>query len=84
MIALPMSNPTRGTVYALLTAIGLLLLAIVVLVWVDSHRVRRYADEIQDLHYRIDSQEVELRRLRRQTQSAAARTDSVATDGWNE
>lgn len=79
-----MSNPTKGTVYALLTAIGLLLLAIVVLIWVDSHRVRRYADEIQDLHYRIDSQEVELRRLRRQVPSAAAQTDSTDKDDWDE
>ena len=80
-----MSTPTKGTVYALLMAIGLLVLAITVLIWVDGRRVRRYADEIQDLHYRIDSQEVELRRLRRQPRSlteSPAKPDSAAKDSW--
>lgn len=78
-----MSHPTKGTVYALLAAIGLLLAGLAVLVWVDSRRVSRYADEINALHYRLDSQEVEIRRLRRQTQADTSRLDNAVKDNWN-
>ncbi|MEZ0609780.1 hypothetical protein ACAW74_14775 [Fibrella sp. WM1] len=87
-----MSNPSRSTVYALLVAIGMLLAGMAVLVWVDGRRVRRYADEINDLHYRLDSQEIEIRRLRKQAQqgtSASLQADSLPQpdgsakpDGW--
>lgn len=87
-----MSNPSRSTVYALLVAIALLLAGLAVVVWVDSRRVRRYTDEINALHYRLDSQEVEIRRLQKQTQpgrSTAQQADSVPnpaspakSDGW--
>jgi hypothetical protein len=93
-----MSNPTKGLVYSLLTAIGLLVMGLAVLIWVDSRRVRRYTNEIQDLHYRLDSQEVELRRLRKQLEQTDVsahvptlrpKVDSVAAapkpadDGWD-
>lgn len=69
----------------------MLLAGLAVLVWVDGRRVRRYADEINDLHYRLDSQEVEIRRLRKQAQQGASlQADSVPKpdsqpkpDGWD-
>jgi Flp pilus assembly protein TadB len=89
-----MSNPTRGLVYSLLAAISLLVLGLAVLVWVDSRRVRRYTNEIQDLHYRLDSQEVELRRFRKRlaptdVPTLTPKPDSLvaapkqAGDGWD-
>lgn len=93
-VASVMSTSSKRIVYALLTGFGLFILGGAALLWVDTRRIERHTDEVNDLRLHLTGRDHDVELLRRQLRACCPDSiqtpsvkpvnvpGSVADDGW--
>lgn len=91
-----MSTSSKRTVYALLIGFGLFMLGGAALLWVDTRRIERHTDELNDLRLHLTGRDHDVELLRRQLRACCPDSTllekpnkpvnerkAAITDGWN-
>ncbi|MCY7357318.1 MAG: hypothetical protein LH609_07565 [Rudanella sp.] len=74
-----MPSAVRGVIWSLLTAIIILLLGLMGLLYISYNRDRQYASEIQYLRHKIAEKDAQIKQMKPQNGQSVTPSDTIPT-----